>query len=66
MDVAPGERIKLLLHIQGEQPLGVSAVVLRSEVVPDEPNLIATSFFGVADEVQQRLQSLVVAALEPG
>lgn len=62
--LAPSERIKLLLHIDGERPLGVTAEVVRIQSLSTDRSRVAVRFHEVEFETQAWIQNLVLSAID--
>ena len=62
--LAPAERVKLLLHIEGERSLGVTAEVVRADPLVADRHRVAVRFHEVPDEIRDRIVALVSTALD--
>ena len=62
--LAQDDRVKLQLHIEGEEPLGATADVVRVHSLAPDQQRVAVRFFEPDDPTQQRIRSIVHAALE--
>lgn len=62
--LAPRDRLKLLLHIDGYRSFGAAAEVVRTRKVSDDRYEVAVAFLDLAQELEDRIWTIVAGAID--